>query len=154
MHKRKVAVVEDPISPNLIPMIDIMFLLLLFFMLGADMAARETAEMDLADANKAKEIDPNADQTEPETIVNIHHAPDGGVPCGKHDNKGVCRDKDHWKWTISGVAYNKDTIKERLTMLAELSPRITSIRTRRRSCRGARSWSGRTGTRPTGTCRR
>ena len=28
-------------NPNLIPMIDIMFLLLLFFMLGADMGQRE-----------------------------------------------------------------------------------------------------------------
>jgi len=122
MSKRKNASVEDPISPNLIPMIDIMFLLLLFFMLGADMAARETQEMNLPEANKAKEIDPNTNSTEPETIINIHHAPDGGVGCGKYDNKGVCRDKTHWKWTISGISYEPDRFKERLKILSDLSP--------------------------------
>jgi len=122
MSKRKNASVEDPISPNLIPMIDIMFLLLLFFMLGADMAARETQEMNLPEANKAKEIDPNTNPTDPETIINIHHAPDGGVGCGKYDNKGVCRDKTHWKWTISGISYEPDRFKERLKVLSDLSP--------------------------------
>ena len=121
MHKRKNASVEDPISPNLIPMIDIMFLLLLFFMLGADMAARETQEMLLPEANKAKEIEDTREE-EPETIINIHHAPDAGVGCGKYDNKGVCRDKLHWKWTISGISYAPDKFKERLKILSDLSP--------------------------------
>lgn len=121
MHKRKNASVEDPISPNLIPMIDIMFLLLLFFMLGADMAARETQAMLLPDASKAKEIE-DVREEEPETIINIHHAPDGGAGCGKYDNLGVCRDKTHWKWTISGISYEPEKFKERLKILSDLSP--------------------------------
>lgn len=121
MSKQKQAAVEDPQSPNLIPMIDIMFLLLLFFMLGADMAARETQEMLLPEAAKAKEIDPTRDQTEPETIINIHHAPDGGVGCGKYDNKGVCRDKTHWKWTISGKSYEVQAFKDQLKLLSDLA---------------------------------
>ena len=36
---------EEDVSPNLIPMIDIMFLLLLFFMLNADMSQRELEEL-------------------------------------------------------------------------------------------------------------
>ena len=37
--------VKEDVTANLIPMIDIMFLLLLFFMLGADMSQRELAEL-------------------------------------------------------------------------------------------------------------
>ncbi|MBK7874654.1 MAG: biopolymer transporter ExbD [Planctomycetes bacterium] len=122
MHKRKVATVQDPQSPNLIPMIDIMFRLLLFFLLGADMAARETATMVLADADKSKEIDPNRDETEPETTINIHHEVAGDGACPIYDNGGVCRVKEHWLWSISGKSYTKETIGEKLKELAELSP--------------------------------
>lgn len=122
MHKRKVASVQDPVSPNLIPMIDIMFLLLLFFMLGADMAARETAEMLLPDADKAKEIDPNRSEADPESIINVHHEPDNHAACPVYDNGGICREKSHWKWMISGKEYTKETIGEKLKDLADDSP--------------------------------
>lgn len=122
MHKRKVAAVQDPVSPNLIPMIDIMFLLLLFFMLGADMAARETAEMLLADTDKAKEIDPNRPPGEAESTINIHHEVDGGGTCAVYDQGGVCREQGHWKWSISGRSYTKETIGEKLKELATDSP--------------------------------
>lgn len=123
MHKRKLASVQDPVSPNLIPMIDIMFLLLLFFMLGADMAARETAAMMLADTDKAKEIDPNFDEEDPESTINIHHELDGGNgACAVYDNGGICREKSHWFWSISGKSYTRETIKDKLKELAELSP--------------------------------
>ncbi|MFO1009097.1 MAG: biopolymer transporter ExbD [Planctomycetota bacterium] len=122
MHKRKPATVQDPQSPNLIPMIDIMFLLLLFFLLGADMAARETATMVLADADKSKEIDPNRNETEPESTINIHHEPDNGASCAVYDNGGVCRIKEHWKWSISGKSFTRETITEKLKELSDLSP--------------------------------
>lgn len=121
MHKRKPAAVEDPISPNLIPMIDIMFLLLLFFMLGADMAARETAEMMLAETSKAKEIDPERDQTIPESTLNVHHDPGAGQTCAVYEN-GICRDKTHWKFSISGKSYDREELQKQLKMLADLSP--------------------------------
>lgn len=121
MHKRKVAQVEDPISPNLIPMIDIMFLLLLFFMLGADMAARESADLLLAETSKAKEIDPTRNQDEPESTINIHHDPGAGQTCAVYEN-GICRDKAHWKFSISGKSYDREELKKQLQMLAELSP--------------------------------
>jgi len=121
MSKHKKSQVEDPISPNLIPMIDIMFLLLLFFMLGADMAARETEDMELHEANKMVEIPKETDENNPETIVNIHHAVGGDGGCAVYDNKGICREKDHWKWSISRVSYDKEKLKERLQVLADLS---------------------------------
>ena len=42
---RKKGGAAEHVNPNLIPMIDIMFLLLLFFMLGADMSQRELEEV-------------------------------------------------------------------------------------------------------------
>ena len=42
---------ESEISPNLVPMIDIMFLLLLFFMLSADMSQHDQEELKLPQAH-------------------------------------------------------------------------------------------------------
>ena len=76
----------------------------------------------LADADKSKEIDPNASKDDPESTINIHHDVDGGGTCPVYDNGGICREPTHWKWSISGRSYTKDTIKEKLKELAELSP--------------------------------
>ena len=54
MSKKGPSIQED-ITPNLIPMIDIMFLLLLFFMLGADMSQRELETVTLPRADQIKE---------------------------------------------------------------------------------------------------
>jgi len=55
MSRFKSQDVEENVACNLIPMIDIMFLLLLFFMLSADMTQRVTEDMTLPIADKAKE---------------------------------------------------------------------------------------------------
>jgi biopolymer transport protein ExbD len=120
-HKREKPEVKEDISPNLIPMIDIMFLLLLFFMLGADMGQREKEELILPNADKVKEEDKARHQGEFLTTINIHHSPDKGVVCPIADNGGICRDESHWKWAISGHDYNKDTIKPQLQILADLN---------------------------------
>ena len=119
MHKRKNPQLKEDISPNLIPMIDIMFLLLLFFMLGADMGKREHEEVLLPLADKVKEDD-NQRSLDPETTINIHHNID--VTCAVHENGGVCREDDHWKWAISGQSYNKEDLAAELKILAELEP--------------------------------
>ena len=49
----KVPETEESVGCNLIPMIDIMFLMLLFFMLGADMTQRELADVKLPKADQA-----------------------------------------------------------------------------------------------------
>jgi biopolymer transport protein ExbD len=122
-HKREKPEVKEDISPNLIPMIDIMFLLLLFFMLGADMGQREKEELILANADKAKEEKKEAETGL--TTINIHHQPDKGVVCPIADNGGICRDESHWKWAISGHDYTKDTIKPQLQILADLNLQAT-----------------------------
>ena len=53
---------SEHVNPNLIPMIDIMFLLLLFFMLGADMGQRELEEVMLPKAASMKEDKENKEK--------------------------------------------------------------------------------------------
>jgi biopolymer transport protein ExbD len=116
MSRRKPPAVKEDISPNLIPMIDIMFLLLLFFMLGADMAKREFAEVVLPTANNAQEDDGRRGEVGV-TIINIHHNP--RVTCAVHDNDGVCREKEHWLWDIRGKAYSLEEMKKQIQLEAD-----------------------------------
>jgi len=120
MHKRQRSVAEESISPNLIPMIDIMFLLLLFFMLSADMSSRQLEDVVLPQADQVEEDKKDKTEGEVTTTVNIHHAPEKGVECAVYANKGVCRDASHWKWAIRGRDYTKDTLKEQLQIEAQL----------------------------------
>jgi biopolymer transport protein ExbD len=59
---------DTAVAPNLVPMVDIMFLLLLFFMLGADMGQRELEEVLLPKAEAR--LDDRADVDR--VIVNVH----------------------------------------------------------------------------------
>lgn len=70
MSRFKSMDVEENVACNLIPMIDIMFLLLLFFMLSADMTQRVTEDMKLPIADKVKE-DPNTKAGSESTTVNL-----------------------------------------------------------------------------------
>jgi biopolymer transport protein ExbD len=122
MSKHKPPQVEESISPNLIPMIDIMFLLLLFFMLGADMTQRELAgELILPEASQVPEDDKKKVGGEEYTTVNIHHEVQDGTACAVNANGGICREEGHWQWSIRGKNYNKDTIKGQLQLEAEMN---------------------------------
>ena len=70
MSRFKSTDVEENVACNLIPMIDIMFLLLLFFMLSADMSQRVTEDMKLPVADKVKE-DPKKKEGYETTTVNL-----------------------------------------------------------------------------------
>jgi len=114
--------VEEEISPNLIPMIDIMFLLLLFFMLNADMSQRELEELTPPLARHAQQDDSkvNADRI----TVNVHHdADDPKDPkCPPFVNGDVCRTEAHWHISMSGRRYelNKDGMTKLAQALTEL----------------------------------
>jgi len=69
MSRFKAADAEENVACNLIPMIDIMFLLLLFFMLSADMSQRVTEDIVLPVADKVKEDPKKADC--PSTTLNL-----------------------------------------------------------------------------------
>ncbi|MBI4600872.1 MAG: biopolymer transporter ExbD [Planctomycetes bacterium] len=102
--------VQEDVAPNLIPMIDIMFLLLLFFMLGADMGQRELEEVMLPKALAVKE-EKESEKTEGEEklVVNVYHLYD--VECGSYGEDPVtkklltCRDASHWRIGIKGTDY-------------------------------------------------
>src|SRR6267142_3074082 len=84
--KRFKPVLQEEITPNLIPMIDIMFLLLLFLMLGADMGQRQFEEVTLPIATSVKE-DKESDKAGT-TIVNVYHKFDG--ECKPYKEGGIC----------------------------------------------------------------
>lgn len=107
--------VEESVSPNLIPMIDIMFLLLLFFMLGADMGQRELEDVYLPNADAIQEDKP--DEAVDRIMVNIYHFPD--VQCVLFDEGKVCRDDTHWSIAIMGRDYQPKPLLEHLRMLAD-----------------------------------
>ncbi|MBI3854055.1 MAG: biopolymer transporter ExbD [Planctomycetes bacterium] len=88
----------EHVNPNLIPMIDIMFLLLLFFMLGADMGQRELESVNLPKAEEAK-VDPALEKDHRLTI-NAHHNPKY-TGCAYSAPAG-CHDESHWTLTFRG----------------------------------------------------
>jgi len=96
---RKPPQIQETLAPNLIPMIDIMFLLLLFFMLGADMSQRSLEEVNLPRAYSA-EVEPAAGALEPRVTINAHHRTD--APCRLYAGAAICRDSAHWKLAIRG----------------------------------------------------
>jgi biopolymer transport protein ExbD len=104
----------EEVSPNLIPMIDIMFLLLLFFMLNADMSSRELEELTPPIARHSeKEDKPSPDRI----TVNIHHDTSDVVDCPQYKNGEVCRTDAHWHISVSGRRYNFD--KDGMTRLGQ-----------------------------------
>lgn len=119
MARRAKMQVKEDVTCNLIPMVDIMFLLLLFFILGADMSQREQAELVLPTASEIKEADKlkGEDVT---TTVNIQHRPESNVfSCPINKGGGVCRDLTHWLFLITGSEYTVDTLKAQLEVVAQ-----------------------------------
>lgn len=85
-------------NPNLIPMIDIMFLLLLFFMLGADMGHRELESVTLPTAQHVQK-DELADK-EARLTINAHHREK--IPCPVYGARQICRTEAHWEIAFRG----------------------------------------------------
>ena len=94
--------VQEEVSANLIPMIDIMFLLLLFFMLNADMSVRELESVTPAVAKSAQEM--KGDTTDMVTI-NVHHIDADTTTCAAYTSGQVCRTDGHWAISVGGQRY-------------------------------------------------
>ena len=110
--------VEEDVSPNLIPMIDIMFLLLLFFMLGADMGQRELEPVRLPGADVA-EKDPGGERL----TLNVTHGPPS---CADYGAARTCREDRHWSLRVRGVELEGAALAARLK--AESPDRPVMIR--------------------------
>jgi biopolymer transport protein ExbD len=114
MGRFKTPETQEAVACNLIPMIDIMFLLLLFFMLGADMSQRDLADLVLPMADMVKE-DPNLRGEAGRTTINIFHRPNGaGFLCPLFATRGRCRETNHWVIEIRGQEYTLDTVGAQL----------------------------------------
>ena len=121
MARKKAPQVKEDVTCNLIPMVDIMFLLLLFFILGADMSQREQADLVLPTASEIKEAD-KVKSEEPTTTVNVQHRPEAeGFTCPIYTHGKQCRDMDHWMIVIRGKDFALDTIKDQLEIEANAS---------------------------------
>src|SRR5687767_11668240 len=116
MARRVAPSVKEDVSANLIAMIDIMFLLLLFFMLGADMTQRELAELVLPNADQVEEeAKEKADNDEFRTTVNVHHETDQGPNrCLVNAKGGVCRESDHWLFVVRSREFTLETVKDQV----------------------------------------
>lgn len=103
-HHRGQVNAESAVAPNLVPMVDIMFLLLLFLMLGADMGQRELEEVMLPLATSTKEEDNNADDSEisKRITINVYHMIDN---CSGYVTTRLCAEKAHWSIGIRGTDY-------------------------------------------------
>ena len=118
--KRKAQSIKEDLIVNLVPMVDIMFLLLLFFMLGADMTQREAAELVLPTASEIKENE-KVKSEEPTTTVNIQHTEPGGTKCPINASGGYCREADHWAVLIRGKEIPRETLRDQIKNEADAS---------------------------------
>ncbi len=97
---------ESAVAPNLVPMVDVMFLLLLFLMVGADMQQREREEVRLPVATSAKEEQTrDPDDGIPTLTLNVYHAREG---CPAYEAASLCTERDHWTIGIKGNDYGDD----------------------------------------------
>jgi len=103
---------EESVACNLIPMIDIMFLLLLFFMLGADMTQRQLEEVRLPKAEQCKPDDGTHCFELARVTVNVFHpAASERVVCPAFAAGGVCRDESHWQIAVRGENYSQESVR-------------------------------------------
>ena len=94
---------EESVAVNVVPLVDIMFLLLLFLMVGGDMSHRETTEVQLPTADKAVESQPGLDEGERYAVINVHPVKDP-----KSDAERLTpefRNIANWQFAIGGVEY-------------------------------------------------
>lgn len=108
---RKVLRVQETLSANVIPMVDIMFLLVLFFMLAADMAQKERETVPLATAvSVEKEEQPSISGPEKRVILNLLHRSE--LVCGfyspQHESRCVLL--SHWEYRLRGEVYALDSV--------------------------------------------
>lgn len=107
MSSKKGPSIQEDITPNLIPMIDIMFLLLLFLMIASDMGQRELEVVQLPFAEVVKEDRPDADNQEAgeRLTINVYHLLTDQQSCKVYDDRGICREEKHWRMGIKGTDY-------------------------------------------------
>src|SRR5262245_23824266 len=114
MARAAAPVPEESVSPNIVPLLDVMFLLLIFLMIGSDMSVRETADVALAVASEAKEPPPAQDGRS--ATLNVVHR---DIPCDAHTQGLPCRDSAHWAYALRGSEIEAGDLAARLALVGE-----------------------------------
>ena len=119
MARAAAPVPEESISPNIVPLLDVMFLLLIFLMIGSDMSVRETADVALATASEAKA--PPAAQAGRTHTLNVVHR---DVACPARTENRACRESLHWSYSMQGKDVGDGDLVSQLTRVGqdELEP--------------------------------
>jgi len=123
-RKKRAPALQEDLSPNLIPLVDIMFLLLLFLMLGADMGQRQFETVILPVASEVKEDKGDVDLGGT-TIVNVYHKFDG--PCKNYKDGGICAERAHWSIGIRGQDYTPASIATQIKQEADMNRDKTNV---------------------------
>lgn len=113
--------VKEDLTANVIPMVDIMFLLVLFFMLAADMSQKELEVVELPTAvaaiNEKDEV--KTDRMDKRPTVNVFHDAGEGLVCPNYGPNLTCRVENHWKYVVKGNRYD-DTKEGKKALEAKL----------------------------------
>src|SRR5262245_33417863 len=135
MGRLKMIEAEESVACNLIPMIDIMFLLLLFFMLSADMVTKELENVTLPkEMEQAKQDDDKNKKDYDTEFIAIVHDKDNNdhTDCAAYNTTG-CKDENHWLVKLAGATLNdlpnrtdwtpvKARLREIATIPGEMEP--------------------------------
>lgn len=108
---------EEKLAFSMTPMIDIVFQLIIFFMLVTDFMQQDLARVWLPLASAAVEDN----QPDPDRLViNIHHAPPGNCDELQYNNDGEllhpCLDETHWKIMIKGREISLDELEKEIRL--------------------------------------
>jgi biopolymer transport protein ExbD len=95
---------EESVSVNVVPLVDIMFLLLLFLMVGGDMSHRESTELELPSADRATEADRTTDAADRYVVINIH--PLRELTSEADRMAEWFREPSNWSFAIAGQEYS------------------------------------------------
>jgi len=93
----------DDVSPNLVPLLDVMFLLLLFFLFGADMGRREQEVVRLPTATRVGTC--LSHQERERLTINVYHRYANEVICDAYAGHAACREPSHWLTGIRGTDF-------------------------------------------------
>jgi biopolymer transport protein ExbD len=111
----------EDVSMNMTPMIDIVFQLVIFFMVVTDMSQQQLESVILPKAEMAKEDNP---PPKDRVIVNVCHNMEKYRKCPNYrywhlrekrgEAKKLCRDPNHWEFRVKGRKYNPRQLQEKL----------------------------------------
>jgi hypothetical protein len=88
-----------PPAPNVVPLLDVMILLLVFFMLGGAFGMREMEEVRLPQATSMRECTKGMRIVAEPLVINAYHRRDWH--CDEYP-RGACLGEEHWRLDVLG----------------------------------------------------